>query len=128
MFTIIWNPHGFYVVDKLLNDTKMNSDYFVTKILGPLKQAIFPGWKAAHQKRLVIHVNNCSVHTSRASTSWLEEYGMCRMLHLPYSPNLISSGFYLFPIVKERIERIQVHQEDQLYESLQEILEGINHD
>jgi hypothetical protein len=33
MFTIIWNRHGFHVVDKLPNDTKMNIDYFVTKIL-----------------------------------------------------------------------------------------------
>jgi hypothetical protein len=30
MFTIIWNPTGFYVFDRFPNDTKMNSDYFVT--------------------------------------------------------------------------------------------------
>jgi hypothetical protein len=30
MFIIIWNPSGFYVVDRLPNDTKMNSAYFVT--------------------------------------------------------------------------------------------------
>jgi hypothetical protein len=30
--------------------------------------------------------------------------------------------------VKEKLERIQVRQEDQLFESLQEILEYINHD
>jgi hypothetical protein len=28
MFTIIWNPHGFHVVDKLPNDTKKNSNFF----------------------------------------------------------------------------------------------------
>jgi hypothetical protein len=33
MFTIIWNPTGFYVVDRVPNDAKMNSDYFVTSIL-----------------------------------------------------------------------------------------------
>jgi hypothetical protein len=43
MFTIIWNPSGFYVVDRLLNHTKMNSAYFVTDMLIPLEQAIFPG-------------------------------------------------------------------------------------
>jgi hypothetical protein len=30
MFTIIWNPRGFYIVDRLPNDTKMNSVYFIT--------------------------------------------------------------------------------------------------
>jgi hypothetical protein len=29
MFAIIWNPTGFYVVDRLANDTKMNSAHFV---------------------------------------------------------------------------------------------------
>jgi hypothetical protein len=33
MFTIIWNPRGFYVIDRFLNDFKMNREYFVTNIL-----------------------------------------------------------------------------------------------
>jgi hypothetical protein len=66
MLTLIWNPSGFYVVDRLRNDTNMNSAYFVTNILTPLEQMIFPRGRAPHQKRLVIHLDNCSVHTSRA--------------------------------------------------------------
>jgi hypothetical protein len=42
MFTIIWNPSGFYVVDRLPNHSKMNNAYFMTNILIPLEQAIFP--------------------------------------------------------------------------------------
>jgi hypothetical protein len=42
MFKIIWNPTGFYVIDRLPNDTKMNSDYFVTNIPISLEQMIFP--------------------------------------------------------------------------------------
>jgi hypothetical protein len=50
MFTIIWNPTGFYVIDRLPNDTKMNSDYFVTSTLIFLKQMIFPCKRALHEK------------------------------------------------------------------------------
>jgi hypothetical protein len=46
----MWNPHGFYVVDKLPNDTKMNSEYFVTNILTPFEQTFFSRGKASHQK------------------------------------------------------------------------------
>jgi hypothetical protein len=39
IFTIIfpsrWNPTGFYIGDRLPNDTKMNRDYFVTIYLFP---------------------------------------------------------------------------------------------
>jgi hypothetical protein len=54
----MWNPSGFYVIDKLSNDAKMNSDYFVTEVLIPLEQAIFPQGRASHQTRLVIHLDN----------------------------------------------------------------------
>jgi hypothetical protein len=80
MFRIIWNPTGFYVVDRLSNDIKMNNDYFVTNILIFLEQMIFPWRREPHEKRLVISADNCSVHTSRGSTDWLEKHGIYHVL------------------------------------------------
>jgi hypothetical protein len=74
----------------------------------------------------MVHLDNCLVHTSRASTDWLEEHGIHRMPHPPYLPHLASSHFYLFPTVKENPEQIQVADEDQFFESLQEILKDID--
>jgi hypothetical protein len=79
MFIIIWTLRGFYVVDRLPNDAKMNSAYFVTNIFPPLEQVIFLRGRAPHQKRLVIHLDNCCVQTSRASADWLEEHGILRV-------------------------------------------------
>jgi hypothetical protein len=108
MFTIIWNPTGFYVIDRFPNDTKMNSDYFVTNILISLEQMIFPCRRAPHEKRLVVSVDNCSVHTSRGSIEWLEKHGIHRMPDQSYSPNLAISDLYLFSTVKEKLERIHL--------------------
>jgi hypothetical protein len=72
----------------LPNDIKMNSDCFVTNILIPLEQAIFSRWRPPHQKWLVTHLDNCSIHKSTASTDWFEEYGMRRMPCLLYLPDL----------------------------------------
>jgi histone-lysine N-methyltransferase SETMAR len=96
----------------------MNSAYFVTNIFIPLEQAIFPRGKASHERRYVIHLDNCSVHTSRVSTDWLEERSILRIPHPPYSPDLASSGFYLFSTVKQKLEWTQVADEDQFFESL----------
>jgi hypothetical protein len=76
MFTIIWNPSGFYIVERLPNHAKMNSAYFVTMIFIPPEQAIFPRGRAPHEQRLVVHLANCSVHTGRLSTDWFEEYSI----------------------------------------------------
>jgi hypothetical protein len=40
MCAIIWNPSGFYVVDRFPNDAKMNSAYSVTNILIPLLSSL----------------------------------------------------------------------------------------
>jgi hypothetical protein len=47
-------------------------------------------------------------------------------IHLPYLPDLAYSDFYLFPTVKAKLERIQVTNEDQFFESLQEILRDLD--
>jgi histone-lysine N-methyltransferase SETMAR len=113
MFTIIWNPSGFYVVDRLPNDIKMNSAYFVTNVLIPLEETIFPQKMDLRERRPVIHLDNCLMHTSRVSTDWLEEHDIVRMPQPPYSPNLAPDDFYLFPTVKEKLEQIQLAHENQ---------------
>jgi hypothetical protein len=60
----------------------------------------------------MVHIDNYSVRTSLASTSWLEEYRMHRTPHPLYSRDLTPNDFYLFLTVKERLERIQVIEED----------------
>jgi hypothetical protein len=115
MFTIMWNPNGFYVVDRLPNDTRMNSTYFLTNVLIPLEEVIFPRGRAPHEKLLVVHLDTCSVHTSRVSADWHEEYKILRMPYPPYSVDLAPSEFYLFPTVKEKLERIQLADEDQFF-------------
>jgi hypothetical protein len=56
----------------------------------------------------------------------LEQIGLKKMAfaacpHPPYSYDLMSSDFELFPIVKEKFERIQLADEDQFFESLEDI-------
>jgi hypothetical protein len=119
----MWNPNGFHVVDKLPNETRMNSHYFVTNILTPLEKSIFPQGTAPHEKQLVIHVDNCLIHTSRVSTEWLNQHNIVRMPQSPYSSDLAPSDFYLFPTVKERLQHIALRDEDQLFQCLIEILE-----
>jgi hypothetical protein len=46
--------------------------------------------------------------------------------HSPYSHDLPPSDFYLFLTVKEKLERIQVADEDQFFESLQKISSDID--
>jgi hypothetical protein len=76
----------------------------------------------------MVHVDNCPVYTSQASTSWLEEQGMFCMPHPSYSPDLAPSDFYLLPTVKEKLERIPLPDDDHFFECVPDILMDMNHD
>jgi hypothetical protein len=48
MFTIMWNPLGFHVIDKLPDSVTMNAIYFTENIMGPLEGKIFSDGRVAH--------------------------------------------------------------------------------
>jgi hypothetical protein len=50
MFPMIWNLIDFYVINRLSNNTKMNSAYFVTNIFISLEEAIFSQGRAPHER------------------------------------------------------------------------------
>jgi hypothetical protein len=125
MFTVIWNPLGFHVVDKLPTGTKINSDYFIANILEPLEQKIFPNGRKPHAKRLTVHLENCSIHISGASEVFMAEHNMIRFKHPPYSPDLAPSDFCLFSTIKEKLTDIQMVNEENLFYRLRELLNEI---
>jgi hypothetical protein len=128
MFTIMWNPNGIHVVDRLPPDAKMNAAYYTTNILQPLHQTFFPTPRKPHGKKLVVHVDNCSIHRSAMTESFMESHDMISMPHPPYSPDLAPSDFYLFGTVKQELENLSLTDDEQFFEALDTILLSISPD
>jgi transposase len=100
----------------------MDSDYFTTNVLAPLREEFIPRDRTQHPKPLVVHMDNCSIHTSGAAQRFISEHQMSRMPLPFHSPDLAPSDFYLFPTVKNRLERIHRVDGNDLFEQLLEIL------
>jgi hypothetical protein len=126
MFTVIWNPLGFRVIDKLPTVAKMDSGYFTTNILGPLEQKVFPTGRNPDAKRLTIFLENRSIHMSPTTEEYIRQHNMIRLQHPPYSPDSASSDFFLFPTIKEKPKDLQVADEDNLFYRLQDISNSIS--
>jgi hypothetical protein len=124
-FKIFWSPLGFPVDDKLVTGAKMDGDYFMTNVLAQAERRMFPDGGRPHAKRLTVHSDNYSVHTSGASEVYVAEHNMIRLTRPPYSPDLAPSDFYLFPTVKERLKDIEIVDEEDLFNRLKEILNEI---
>jgi hypothetical protein len=74
----------------------------------------------------MIPLDNCSVHISRASTDWLKEDDIHRMLHsLALFTWSGPSGFYLFPTIKEKLEWIQLAGERAGPTRIEQCLSGL---
>jgi hypothetical protein len=100
MFTVIWKPLGVHVIDRLPTGARMNSEYFTTTILARLEEKIFPEGRIVHAKRLIVHMDNCSIHTSGATEHCMKQNNIMRLCPPPCSRDLAPRDFYLFPGTK----------------------------
>jgi hypothetical protein len=126
MRTLIWNPLGFHVLDKLPIGGKMDSDYFTTNILESLEQKVILTGRNPHVKWLTIQVDNGSIHMARTIEEYIRQQNMTRLQHPPYSPDFASSNFYLFLTIKEKPKDIQMADEEDLFYRLEDILNRIS--
>jgi hypothetical protein len=100
----------------------------VTNILILVEEEIFPQGSAPRERRFVTHLDNCSIQISRVSTDWLEEHDIVRMSQPPCSPVLAPRAPTCFLPLKKKLERIQLADENQFFESLQAILSDLDHE
>jgi hypothetical protein len=103
----------------------MNSTYYITQILQPLHQAFFPQGGNRYGERLVVQVENRSVHKNVTIESFMKTRDMISMSHIPYSPDLALGDFYSVPSVKERLEHACITDEDQSFQEPHTILRSI---
>jgi hypothetical protein len=59
--------------------------------------------------------------------SVLDHISLHRARHLPHSPNLALSDFWLFGYLKEVLQGSSFHEPDELLFALQEILREVDH-
>jgi hypothetical protein len=122
MLTVMWNPYGLHVIDRLLAGAKINSIYDTTNSLQSLHQGFFSHGRNPHAKRLIAHFDKWAVHRSMTAESFMKTRDMVSMPHSPYSPDLAPNDFYLSPTVKERLEYAEITDEDSISEELYTIL------
>jgi hypothetical protein len=123
---IMCNSLGFDIINNLQNDPKINSEYFVTYLISPFEQAIFPRGRESNQKQLMVHVDNYSVHRSTASAHLSEEHDLVHNPQPSYSIYLAPSDFYVFLPVQLNLESIQVVDDNELLDRMQEHVADID--
>ena len=68
--------------------------------------------------------DNASAHTSQVAMTAATECGFEVLSHLPYSPDMAPSDFYLFPNLKSNLRGTQFGSTEGVIAAMNEYLEG----
>ncbi|XP_070070207.1 histone-lysine N-methyltransferase SETMAR-like [Drosophila takahashii] len=78
----------------------VNSEWYTTislpEIFGEIRKTI-------KRRRIILHHDNASSHTSAQTSAFLTGQNVELMGHPPYSPDLAPNDFFLFPHIKRKM-------------------------
>jgi hypothetical protein len=105
MLMVVWNPIGFHVPcsKSPLEGAQIQCTilyYYTNDILVTISD-----WRGqtggTRPNKLWVHSDNARPHTAKMSSDYIGLNQMKRALHLPYSPDLAPSDFFLLATSKE---------------------------
>lgn len=115
MISVIWGITGIKSITMLPPGQKFNKKFFAQNVLGDLSNKI-------STQGYFLHFDNARPHLAFQK---LNELGIKRLEHPPYSPDLAPSDFFLFGYLKKLLEGQEFIDAQQLFDKVVEILNGI---
>ncbi|GBP26468.1 Histone-lysine N-methyltransferase SETMAR [Eumeta japonica] len=102
MATIFWDSEGVLLIEYLPKGTTMNGQYY-TNLLAQAREAVVQKRRGKLSRGVLFLQDNASVHTARVSRQALKDTGLSEIDHLPYSPDLAPSDYFLFSNLKKEL-------------------------
>lgn len=100
MIASFFGINGHIATIPLENRKTVNSEWYTTICLPEIFKEIR---KNNQRRRIILHHDNASSHTSVQTTQYLTGQNIELMGHPPYSPDLAPNDFFLFPFVKNKL-------------------------
>ena len=99
MASVFWDARGIVFIDYLEKGKTINGECYA-KLLRELQQAIKSKRPGKLTKGVLLHQDNAPAHKSLVAMFAVHDCGFELIDHLPYSPDLAPSDYFLFPNLK----------------------------
>jgi len=99
---VFWDNQGVILTNYLPKGSTVRGEYYASELC-QLKELLKIKRQGTLQHGVVLLQNNDPAHTAGIAMSAATECGYELLPHLPYSPDLALSDFYLFPKLKEHL-------------------------
>ena len=125
LVSVFWSLKGFHVVEPLPDGETFTSEYMCGILIPKLADSFSGSRPVMGLKGLWIHCDNAKPHTSQLTNETLARFGMKRLPHPAYSPDLAPSDFYLFGMVKGKLAGRTFGTKDEVVEEIRNIVHSI---
>jgi hypothetical protein len=125
MLTVFFNGMGVFFIKFLPEGQKMNSICNAQKILRSLSAICCPYRPKMAQRRVIVNVDNASMHNVDELRECLDECGLARMEHPACIPDLTLCDFILFGYFKGELSGHAFSEFGDLFQGVYEGLSGI---
>jgi histone-lysine N-methyltransferase SETMAR len=121
----LFNPNGLAIVDLLPQGDSFTAQYFNDQILKPLNQGHSMKSADIAGRSVRLHFDNSRCHTAKIVSEEMTCLRCKRVPHPPDSPDLAIADFYLFRILKHKLQGIDVRDDEELKSEILTIFQGI---
>ena len=125
MIVVFWNIHGPLVVEAIPKGKSATGEYFRDAVIAEICNSKAFEQAQEQEKDFFVHMDNAPIHKAETVTVEMDQFGLLRAPHPPYSPDLAPSDFYLFGALKSRIRGIEFESSEQIKEWIEAEFEKI---
>ena len=127
MATIFWDVEGILLIDYLPKKTTITGNYYV-EVLRRLLQAIKDKRRGKLSRKILLLHDNAPAHSAKVTQAALKECKFQQLRHPAYSPDLASSDFYLFRLLKKALRERRFSCDEEVQGAAEDWLEGQSKD
>ena len=106
MVTTFFDSRGILYSTVAPLGTKINARYFIKVLDEFIKHAKRKRMHIKGPSSILLHLDNCPVHTAIITKEHMAKRGYRLVEHPPYSPDLAPADFFLFPKAKDNLAGI----------------------
>jgi hypothetical protein len=128
MLTVGSSPNRFAIVEFRPEEDGFTAQCLIDQILKPSSQEHSTKYADIARRSLWLHLDNSPCHTARIAPEEVTCLKCKTVLHPPDSRDLTIADFYLFAFLKQKLQSIDVSDDEELKNEILAILQGFPSD
>ena len=128
LYSFFWDYNGVILKEPVPVGTTISKTYYATLLIDKLHPEIKERRRGLISAGVILHHDNASAHKSYYVLSTIHNLRYELLRHPPYSPDLVPSDYYLFPLLKIYLKEKRYEDRSALYSSIYQCLNGASKD